>query len=81
MRGEGDYRFVSEIGDAESISKGYVSRMLRLTLLAPDAVEAIVAGSLNHGMMPEHLGGSAAGELGADSGGCCIVRSLEGDSP
>jgi hypothetical protein len=48
-------RSVSEIGDAENISKSYVSRILRLALLAPDIVEAIVAGRLNHGMMLEHL--------------------------
>ena len=30
------YTFVSEIGDAENISKSYVSRILRLALLAPD---------------------------------------------
>jgi hypothetical protein len=35
---------VSEIGDAENISKSYVSRILRLALLAPDIVEAILAG-------------------------------------
>jgi hypothetical protein len=41
---EGVYSSVSEIGDAESISKNYVSRILRLALLAPDIVEAILAG-------------------------------------
>jgi hypothetical protein len=35
---------VSEIGDAENISKSYVSRILRLALLAPDIVEAILDG-------------------------------------
>ena len=34
------YASVSEIGDAENISKSYVSRILRLALLAPDVVEA-----------------------------------------
>ena len=33
-----------EIGDAENISKSYVSRILRLALLAPDIVKAILAG-------------------------------------
>jgi hypothetical protein len=36
---------VSDIGDAENISKSYRSRILRLVLLAPDIVEAILAGS------------------------------------
>jgi hypothetical protein len=39
---------VSEIGDAENISKSYVSRILRLALLAPDIVEAIFGGRADH---------------------------------
>jgi hypothetical protein len=31
---------VTEIAEAERISKSYVSRILRLALLAPDIVEA-----------------------------------------
>ena len=44
MLDDGVYASVSEIGDAENISKSYVSRILRLALLAPDIVEAILAG-------------------------------------
>jgi hypothetical protein len=40
MLDDGVYASVSEIGDAENISKSYVSRILRLALLAPDIVEA-----------------------------------------
>ena len=36
---EGIYTSVSDISDAENISKSYVSRILRLALLAPDSVE------------------------------------------
>jgi hypothetical protein len=46
---------LSEIGDAENISKRYVSRILRLALLAPDIVEAILTGSTDQGMMLEQL--------------------------
>src|SRR5688572_13204542 len=46
---EGLYATVSEIGDAEDISKSYVSRILRLALLAPDVVEAILAGRADQG--------------------------------
>jgi hypothetical protein len=35
MLDQGAYASVSEIGDAENISKSYVSRILRLALLAP----------------------------------------------
>jgi hypothetical protein len=55
MLDEGAYATVSEIGDAENISKSYVSRILRLALLAPDIVNAILAGSTDQGMVLEHL--------------------------
>jgi hypothetical protein len=42
MLDEGVYTSVSEIGDAENISKSYVSRVLRLALLAPDIVDCIL---------------------------------------
>jgi hypothetical protein len=51
MLDDGVYASVSEIGDAENISKSYVSRILRLALLAPNVVEAILAGRTDHGMM------------------------------
>jgi ParB-like chromosome segregation protein Spo0J len=43
MLDRGIYTTVSEIGDAENISKSYVSRILRVALLAHDIVEAILA--------------------------------------
>ena len=46
---------VSEIGDAENISKSYVSRILRLALLAPDIVEAILIGRMDQALMLEKL--------------------------
>jgi hypothetical protein len=52
---DGVYASVSEIGDAENISKSYVSRILRLALLAPDIVEAILAARTDQGMMLERL--------------------------
>jgi hypothetical protein len=55
MLEEGVYTSVSEIGDAENISKSYVSRILRLALLAPDIVESILAGQTDQALMLEHL--------------------------
>ena len=55
MLDEGVYTTVSEVGDAENISKSYVSRILRLALLAPDIVEAILAGRTDQGMLLEQL--------------------------
>jgi hypothetical protein len=55
MIDDGVYASVSEIGETENISKSYVSRILRLALLAPDIVDAILAGRTNQGMMLEQL--------------------------
>jgi hypothetical protein len=55
MLDAGAYTSVSHIGDAESISKSHASRILRLALLAPDIVEAILAGGTDQGMMLEQL--------------------------
>ena len=51
----GVYTSVSEIAEVERIGKSYVSRILRLALLAPDIVEAILAGRTNQGMILEQL--------------------------
>lgn len=40
----GKYASAAELAAAEKINPSYVSRVLRLTLLAPDIVEAILAG-------------------------------------
>ena len=55
MLDDGVYASISEIGDAENISKSYVSRILRLALLAPDLVEASLAGSTDQVLMLEKL--------------------------
>ena len=41
---EGRYASVSEMAAAERIERGYLGSLLRLTLLAPDLVEAILDG-------------------------------------
>jgi hypothetical protein len=46
---------VSDIGDAENIPTSYVSRILRLALLAPDIVEAIVTGETEQALILEKL--------------------------
>ena len=44
MLDEGVYTSVTEISETEHINKSYVSRILRLALIAPDIIEAIFAG-------------------------------------
>ena len=46
----GDYATIDEIAEAENINPSYVSRVLRMTLLAPEIVETILAGK-----QPERL--------------------------
>jgi len=41
---EGQVRSLGELAEAEKLNGSYVSRIFRLTLLAPDIVEAILAG-------------------------------------
>jgi hypothetical protein len=55
MLDHGVYASVSEIGDAEKISKSYVSRILRLALLAPDIIETILGGRTDQALMLEQL--------------------------
>lgn len=58
----GDFSTIEELADAESINQSYVSRVLRMTLLAPDLVDAILAGrqtvelTMDRAMRPFPLG-------------------------
>ena len=46
----GDFATIEEIAEAENINPSYVSRVLRMTLLAPEIVEAILAGRQSEGL-------------------------------
>jgi hypothetical protein len=50
MLESGEYGTLAEMADAERISGSYVSRILRLTLLAPDIVERILDGRPTAGL-------------------------------
>ena len=53
MLESGEYATIREIANAEKISKTYVGRVLRLTLLAPEIVEAVLNGTqLPHVRLP-----------------------------
>jgi S1/P1 Nuclease len=52
---EASYAYVSEIGDAENISKSYVSRILRLALLARDIIETVLQKGSDQTLMLERL--------------------------
>lgn len=44
MLGSGEFTTIAELAEREGISPSYMTRVLRLTLLAPDIVEAILDG-------------------------------------
>ena len=46
----GEYGTLAEMADVERISRSYVCRVLRLTLLAPDIVERILDGRPTAGL-------------------------------
>jgi hypothetical protein len=51
----GSYRSAAELADAEGVTRSFVNRLLRLTLLAPDIVEAILEGSQPKAMQLKEL--------------------------
>jgi ParB-like chromosome segregation protein Spo0J len=50
MLDEGRFASVRELADAERVSLSYISRILRLTLLAPDIVERVMDGEPTAGL-------------------------------
>ena len=46
----GEFSTIEEIAGAENINPSYVSRVLRMTLLAPEIVEAILSGRQPEGL-------------------------------
>ena len=46
----GHFATIQEIAEAENINSSYISRVLRMTLLAPEIVEAILAGRQPEGL-------------------------------
>ena len=45
MLESGEFATIAELADREGIAPSYMTRVLRLTLLAPDIVEAILDGT------------------------------------
>jgi len=62
MLEDGRYGSISEMAKAEGVERGYVGSLLRLTLLPPPMVEAIVAGRQPEGVtLPGLLDGVPVG--------------------
>jgi hypothetical protein len=52
---EGRYASISEMAVAEKVERGYLGTLIRLTLLAPDIVEAIIDGRAHDDLSLPHL--------------------------
>jgi len=55
MLDEGRYGSIAELAQAVKVNRHYLARLLRLTLLAPDIIEAILDGREPDGMSLETL--------------------------
>ena len=53
--GGGKYRSAGELADAEKVTRSFLNRLLRLTLLAPDIQEAMLEGRQPKAMQLEDL--------------------------
>ena len=52
---EGRYATISDLAEAKKLDQSFVSRILKLTLLAPDIVEAILDGRQSQTMQRQKL--------------------------
>ncbi len=55
---ERKYRSATDVAKAEGVTRNFVNRLLRLSLLAPDIQEAILDGRQPKGMQLEELTGT-----------------------
>jgi hypothetical protein len=55
MLEEGQYASIRELAAAEGVDRAYVGRVLNMTLLAPDIVEAILNGRAREGSVATRL--------------------------
>ena len=67
MLESGDYATIAEIAAAEKINESYVGRVLRLTLLAPDIVEAILDGRQPAELQTGRLTAAVSGGVGGST--------------
>ena len=74
----GAYATIEEIATAEGINPSYVSRVLRMTLLAPDLVEAALAGRQPEGMTLAWAMGAWPGEWEGQRGACSCTVTPDG---
>ena len=74
----GRFRSIAEIAEAEKIDRAYVSRLLDLTLLAPDIREAILEGRQPRGLHLEELTRAVPGRGRGSSRSSALELRLQG---
>jgi hypothetical protein len=74
----GKCRSITEIAETEKVDRAYVSRLLDLTLLAPDIQEAILEGRQGKGMQLEELTRAVPAEWQAQRDQLILLRRQEG---
>jgi hypothetical protein len=74
MLKDGTYTSAAEIAEAEGVTRSFINRLLRLTLLAPDIQEAILEGRQPKVMQVEDLTRSARGTSSANTLCPSVVR-------
>ncbi len=80
MLEEGTYRSAVELAEAEGVTRSFVNRLLRLTLLAPDVQEAILDGQQPKGMQLEQMTAAMPSEWGEPTTDLCdcLLKVLRG---
>jgi hypothetical protein len=72
---DGAYRSPAEIADAEGLTRSFVNRLLRLTVLAPDIVQAIFDGRQPKGLQVEDLTQTLPSAIAV----CDLITRAKGD--
>lgn len=78
MLEEGTCRSAGEIAEAEGITRSFVNRLLRLTLLAPAIQEAILDGRHPKALQLEELTGTMSGERQGQRDQLILLQRREG---
>jgi len=73
MLESGEYSASAELAKAEKINDSYLSRILRLTLVAPDIIEAILTGHQPGTLQLDDFLKPLAGRHGLSNIPCCLL--------
>ena len=81
VAGRGKYRTAGELAEAEGLTRSFLNRLLRLTLLAPEIVEAILEGRQPKAVQIEELTDAIPSEWEKQRKAHCRRRLSAGAGP